>query len=131
MCEFTTHYSQRNAERNLKSATTNGLNFWIINSLIGSWGVRLTCLTARNKENKNTAWANFNTKVDVLLALWRKNTVNIFVNTFSSFSPLSSSLVSDVKVYKRFLQTYCTCYNLFLCRFLVILFKAKISKCSW
>ena len=38
-CEFTAYYAYRNAEMNLKSSTTNGFNFRIINSLMDFWGV--------------------------------------------------------------------------------------------
>ena len=43
---FTAHYACRNAALNLTpvTGTTNGFIFQIINSLIESWGVRLTCL---------------------------------------------------------------------------------------
>ena len=43
---FTAHYACRNATVNLTpvTGTTNGFIFQIINSLIESWGVRLTCL---------------------------------------------------------------------------------------
>ena len=44
LCEFMAHYSCKNAEMNLKSTTTHGFNSRIINSLIESWGVNLTCL---------------------------------------------------------------------------------------
>ena len=37
-CGFTAHCALRNAERNLKSTSTNGFNFRIINSLMESWG---------------------------------------------------------------------------------------------
>ena len=37
-CEFTAHYACKNEEINLKSTTTNGFNFRIINSLMESWG---------------------------------------------------------------------------------------------
>ena len=37
-CGFTAHCALRNVERNLKSTTTNGFNFRIINSLMESWG---------------------------------------------------------------------------------------------
>ena len=42
---FTAHYACRNAALNLTpvAGTTNGFIFQIINSLIESWGVRLTC----------------------------------------------------------------------------------------
>ena len=42
---FTAHYACRNAALNLTpvTGTTNGFIFQIINSLIESWGVRLTC----------------------------------------------------------------------------------------
>ena len=43
-CEVTSHYACRNSEMNLKSKTTNRFNFWIINSLMKSWVVRLTWL---------------------------------------------------------------------------------------
>jgi len=33
-CEFTAYYAYTNAEMNLKSSTTNGFNFRIINSLM-------------------------------------------------------------------------------------------------
>ena len=36
-CELTAHHACKNADMNLKSATTNGFNFLIINSLM-SWG---------------------------------------------------------------------------------------------
>ena len=41
---FTAHYACRNAALNLTlvTETTNGFTFQIINSLIESWGVRLT-----------------------------------------------------------------------------------------
>ena len=43
---FTTHCAYRNAELNLTivTGTINGFIFQIFNSLIESWGVRLTCL---------------------------------------------------------------------------------------
>ena len=43
---FTSHYAYRNAALNLTlvTGTTNGFIFQIINSLIQSWGLRLTCL---------------------------------------------------------------------------------------
>ena len=37
MCEFTAHDACTNAEMNLKSATANGLNLRIINSLMEFW----------------------------------------------------------------------------------------------
>ena len=40
-CEFKDHYTCKNAGMNLKSTTTNGFNFRIINSLMGSWGGRV------------------------------------------------------------------------------------------
>ena len=45
------HYACRNAALNLTpvKGTTNGFIFQIINSLIGSWGVRLTCLDCKCK----------------------------------------------------------------------------------
>ena len=36
-CGFTVHYACKKAEMNLKSTTTNGFNFRIINSLMESW----------------------------------------------------------------------------------------------
>ena len=36
-CDFMAHYACKNAEMNLKSTTTNGFNFQIINSLMESW----------------------------------------------------------------------------------------------
>ena len=51
---FVAHYACKNAEMNLKSTTTNAFNFRIINSLMVSWGVRLTWLdcnlTVKRKE---------------------------------------------------------------------------------
>ena len=42
---FTAHYACSNSDLNLTlvTGTTNGFIFQIINSLIESWGVRLTC----------------------------------------------------------------------------------------
>ena len=40
---FITH-ARMHTEMYLISTTTNGLNFRIINALMGSWEVRLTCL---------------------------------------------------------------------------------------
>ena len=40
-CEFMAHYACKNAEINLKSTTSNRLNFRIIKSLMDSWGVCL------------------------------------------------------------------------------------------
>ena len=48
--EFTAHYTYQNAEINLKSTTSNGFNFWIINSLMVSWGVRLTWFDCNNSK---------------------------------------------------------------------------------
>ena len=47
------HYACRNAALNLTpvTGTTNGFIFQIINSLIESWGVRLTCLTVKKVHN--------------------------------------------------------------------------------
>ena len=42
-CEFTAHCTRRNVKMNLKSTTNNG--FWIINSLIESWGYAWPGLT--------------------------------------------------------------------------------------
>ena len=47
MCEFTAHYVCKNVEMNLKFTTTNGFNFWIINSLMESWEVCLTWLDCK------------------------------------------------------------------------------------
>ena len=47
-CEFTALHACSNAEMNLKSSTTNGFNFRIINSLMESWRVRLTWLDCNN-----------------------------------------------------------------------------------
>ena len=46
---FTARYASRNATLNLTpvTGTTNGFIFQIINSLIESWGVRLTCLDCK------------------------------------------------------------------------------------
>ena len=46
---LTAHYACRNAALNLTSVTgrTNGFIFQIINSLIESWGVRLTCFDCK------------------------------------------------------------------------------------
>ena len=46
---FTAHYACRNAALNLTpvTGTTNGFIFQIINSLIESWGVRLTCFDCK------------------------------------------------------------------------------------
>ena len=44
-CEFTGHYACKNAEMNLKSTSTNGFNFRIINSLMASWGYAWPGLT--------------------------------------------------------------------------------------
>ena len=38
------HYACKNAEMNLTFTTTNGFDFWILSSLMKSWGVRLTRL---------------------------------------------------------------------------------------
>ena len=47
---FTAHYACRNAALNLTpvTGTTNGFIFQIINSLIESWGVRLTWFDCNN-----------------------------------------------------------------------------------
>ena len=55
---FTAHYACRNAALNLTpvTGTTNGFIFQIINSLIESWGVRLTwfdCKLQANFQNKD------------------------------------------------------------------------------
>ena len=50
---FTAHYACRNAALNLTpvTGTTNGFIFQIINSLIESWGVRLTCLDCNGTDS--------------------------------------------------------------------------------
>ena len=47
---FTAHYARSNSDLNLTpvTGTTNGFIFQIINSLIESWGVRLTCFDCKN-----------------------------------------------------------------------------------
>ena len=53
---FTTHYTCKNAALNLTpvTGTTNGFIFQIINSLIESWGVRLTWFDCKLlNQNKN------------------------------------------------------------------------------
>ena len=51
---FTAHFACSNSDLNLTlvTGTTNGLNFQIINSLIASWGVRLTCFDCKNNAEK-------------------------------------------------------------------------------
>ena len=46
---LTAHYACRNAALNLTpvTGTTNGFIFQVINSLIESWGVRLTCFDCK------------------------------------------------------------------------------------
>ena len=46
---FTVHYACSNSDLNLTlvTGTTNGFIFQIINSLIESWGVRLTCFDCK------------------------------------------------------------------------------------
>ena len=46
---FTAHYACSNSDLNLKpvTGTTNGFIFQIVNSLIESWGVRLTCFDCK------------------------------------------------------------------------------------
>ena len=48
---FTAHYACSNSDLNLKlvTGTANGFIFQIINSLIESWGVRLTCFDCESK----------------------------------------------------------------------------------
>ena len=46
-CEFTAHYACKNEDINLKSTTTNGFNFPIINSLMESWRYAWPGLTAK------------------------------------------------------------------------------------
>ena len=45
---FITH-ARMHTEMYLISTTTNGLNFRIINALMGSWEVRLTCLDSNQR----------------------------------------------------------------------------------
>ena len=46
---FTAHYACSNSDLNLTlvTGTTNGFIFQIINSVIESWGVRLTCFDCK------------------------------------------------------------------------------------
>ena len=48
---FTAHYACSNSDLNLTlvTGTANGFIFQIINSLIESWGVRLTCFDCKSK----------------------------------------------------------------------------------
>ena len=52
---FTAHYACRNAALNLTpvTGTTNGFIFQIINSLIESWGVRLTWFDCNSTKSPN------------------------------------------------------------------------------
>ena len=68
-CEFTAHYACKNAHRD-ESTTTNGFNFRIINTLMGSWQVRLTWLDY-NQRYLNFGWT---LREDVRLA----STLQIF-----------------------------------------------------
>ena len=52
--KISAHYACKNAALNLTpptpvTGTTNGFIFQIINSLIESWGLRLTCFDCNNK----------------------------------------------------------------------------------
>ena len=53
---FTAHFACRNSDLNLTpvTGTTNGFTFQIINSLIESWGVRLTCFGCKANTPKMT-----------------------------------------------------------------------------
>ena len=53
---FTAHFACRNSDLNLTpvTGTTNGFTFQIINSLIESWGVRLTCFCCKANTPKMT-----------------------------------------------------------------------------
>ena len=52
---FTAHYACRNAALNLTpvTGTTNGFIFQIINSLIESWGVRLTWFDCKSHDRRS------------------------------------------------------------------------------
>ena len=52
---FTAHYACRNAALNLTpvTGTTNGFIFQIINPLIESWGVRLTCFDCNTEGTRD------------------------------------------------------------------------------
>ena len=57
---FTAHYACRNDALNLTpvTGTTNGFIFQIINSLIESWGVRLTWFDCNRTMKVKTEWQN-------------------------------------------------------------------------
>ena len=70
-------YACKNAEMNLKFTSTNGFNFWIINSLMESWGVRSTwfdCKRVRTKRGPgihgSPLWAG---SMDTVFKQWEMN----------------------------------------------------------
>ena len=64
---FTAHYACRNSDLNL-TRTTNGVIFQIINLLIESWGVRLTCLDC----NLKTLFRLHRCICDIALLVWKR-----------------------------------------------------------
>ena len=46
------HYTCKNAEMDLKVTTTNGFNFWILSSLMASWGYAWPGLTVKLNLNR-------------------------------------------------------------------------------
>ena len=64
---FTAHYACRNSNLNL-TRTTNGVIFQIINLLIESWGLRLTCLDC----NLETPFRLHRCICDIALLVWKR-----------------------------------------------------------
>ena len=93
---FTAHYACRNAALNLTpvTGTTNGFIFPIINSLIESWGVRLTWLDCN-------CWKQFHSKI------WINDTI------FLSFSRQICAGASFFPAhFAAFLfRIYCRCFG--------------------
>ena len=72
---FTAHYACRNAALNLTpvTGTTNGFSFQVINSLIESWGVRLTWSDCKQRTFFHDGGIHSVRGMDRERRLWREN----------------------------------------------------------
>ena len=93
-CEFTGHYACKNAEMNLKSTSTNGFNFRIINSLMASWGYAWPGLTVTPlgdlifMHHKNSLFRVHLTLTNIQLTPKRSNIIYNLNQTINLYSTI-------------------------------------------
>ena len=121
---FTAHYACRNADLNLTlvTGTTKGYIFQIIDSLIESWGVRLTCLDSKVRKNGQQKTCNLScniaaARIELSCAFYNPHqtclATNQVVNRFEH-GWLKTRKISIFKlVFQHCCKTSCTFFHTF------------------